>query len=152
MPYNPEEQLNRAPNKQQIISEHVLSGFNLKVISNLLMLLEFVILPNSGELTDLSTDVQNLLNYSKTFGYIYDSFPTLTTLPDEEAENQSLDDDSIYHLMCMMFPRLKHQEDLEKILDFFKSEALAKKHETDSRKVSLIVHYRWVLEALKEAQ
>ncbi|MHA5135031.1 hypothetical protein R5R42_05260 [Oenococcus oeni] len=151
--YNPEEQLNFIPNKQQIISEHILAGFNLKVVSNLLMLLNFVIPINPGELTNeiLDATVQNLLNCSKTFGYISDSFPVLTTMLDEKAENQLSDVDPTYRLMRTMFPQLKHQKDLDTILAFFKSEALGKKYETDSRKTSLIVHYQWVLEKLQEA-
>ncbi|MFT8917064.1 MAG: hypothetical protein ABF899_04310 [Oenococcus sp.] len=154
VPYNPEEQLNLAPNKQQIISEHVLFGFDLKVVSNLLMLLNFIILPYSGRITNEMLDiaVQNLLNYSKTFGYIFDPLPMLPTLSDKKTENWSFDGDPTYHLMRVMFPQLNNQEDLDKILDFFKSEALAKKYETDSRKTSLVVHYQWVLEKLKEAK
>ncbi|KGO22270.1 hypothetical protein Q757_09385 [Oenococcus alcoholitolerans] len=152
--YNPEEQLNDVHNKQQMISENVLVGFNMKVVSDLLMLLKFIILINPGKLTDeiLDADVQNLLNFSKTFGYISNSLPVLATTHDEKTENQLSDVDPTYSLMRMMFPQLKHRQNLDTILAFFKSEALAKKYATDSQRSALIAHYQCVLEKLKETQ
>ncbi|MFT8324360.1 hypothetical protein [Oenococcus sicerae] len=141
--YDPNVPLSFSDNKQQKISEAVLGYFDLKLWSDLLMLLKFVIRSYPGTATDeeFQDAFEELFNKSKTFG----DFPQLL----QTIDALSRDERSLtYDLVISEFPELKDTESLRRILEFLRSENTIKKYQNDRRKLGLIAKYSYEIQEL----